>query len=210
MPVIKTSHIGAEAALTMATERIRAGGIVAFPTETFYALGVRYSDTEALERLFLMKHRPKDKPMPLIIGDVHSIEIVSPDPGALVMAIIGRLWPGPVTILLTARPGLPDFITGGSSKVAVRVPGRSFALDLARSVGLPITATSANISGMPPADNADEVARYFGKAVDLLVDGGRTDGGKPSTIIDVSQGGITLVRDGAVPYDEILEAAKGR
>jgi L-threonylcarbamoyladenylate synthase len=210
MRVIRTSQAGIEAALADAAAIIRTGGIVAYPTETFYGLGVCYSDTPTLERLFLMKRRPKGKPMPLIIGDISSLAVVSPDTGALAPAIIGRFWPGPLTILFPAHPGLSDFITGGSGRVAVRVPGRSFALYLARNVGCPLTATSANISGMPPANSADEVAGYFGDAVDLLIDGGPTPGGKPSTIIDMSEGGITLVREGVVPYEEILEAVKGR
>jgi len=205
--VIIISRNGNEAALAEAAEKIRAGGIVAFPTETYYGLGVSYSDAEALERLFIIKRRPKDKPIPLVVGDIAALSSVASSLNALALAITGRFWPGPLTILFAAHPGLSDLITGGSGKVAVRVPGRSFALELARAVGHPLTATSANISGMPPADRPDEVIRYFGDAVDLLIDGGRTPGGRPSTIIDMSEGGIKLLREGAVPYEEILKAA---
>ena len=207
MRVIKIPGADKKAALIEAAGEIKGGGIVAFPTETFYGLGVIYSDTQALMKLFELKRRPKDKPMPLIIGDVSALAVIASAPEKIAWRIIERFWPGPLTVLLAARPGLPDLITGGSGKVAVRVPGRSFALDLARAVGYPLTATSANISGMPPSENPGDVIGYFGDSINLLIDGGRAPGGKPSTIIDMSQGGISLVRPGAVAYEKILEAA---
>jgi len=208
MRVIRIPGTDKKAALIDAAKEIKGGGIVAFPTETFYGLGVLYSDTEALTKLFELKRRPKDKPMPLIIGDVPSLAVIASPPDKVARKIIERFWPGPLTVLLAAKPGLPDLITGGSGKVAVRVPGRSFALDLARAVGYPLTATSANISGMPPSEGPDDVIGYFGDTITLLIDGGRAPGGKPSTIIDISRGDIALVRPGAVPYEEILKAAK--
>jgi len=207
MRVIKIPGADKKAALIEAAGEIKGGGIVAFPTETFYGLGVIYSDTQALMKLFELKRRPKDKPMPLIIGDVSALAVIASAPEKIAWRIIERFWPGPLTVLLAAKPGLPDLITGGSGKVAVRVPGRSFALDLARAVGYPLTATSANISGMPPSENPGDVIGYFGDSINLLIDGGRAPGGKPSTIIDMSQGGISLVRPGAVAYEKILEAA---
>jgi len=207
MRVIKIPGADKKAALIEAAGEIKGGGIVAFPTETFYGLGVIYSDTQALMKLFELKRRPKDKPTPLIIGDVSALAVIASAPEKIAWRIIERFWPGPLTVLLAAKPGLPDLITGGSGKVAVRVPGRSFALDLARAVGYPLTATSANISGMPPSENPGDVIGYFGDRINLLIDGGRAPGGKPSTIIDMSQGGISLVRPGAVAYEKILEAA---
>jgi L-threonylcarbamoyladenylate synthase len=208
MRVIRIPGTDEKAALIEAAREIRRGGIVAYPTETFYGLGVSYSDAEALKRLFELKRRPKVKPMPLIIGDAPALAAVTSSPDRVTLRIIKAFWPGPLTILFAAKAGLLDLITGGSGKVAVRVPGRSFALDLARAVGYPLTATSANISGTPPASGPDEVIGYFGDAVDLLIDGGRTRGGRPSTIIDISEGDIKLVREGVIPYNEILKAAK--
>lgn len=207
MRVIRIPGTDKKDALIEAAGEIKRGGIVAFPTETFYGLGVSFSDNEALTMLFELKRRPKDKPMPLIIGDVSALSVIASPPEKIAWRIIERFWPGPLTVLLAAKPGLPDLITGRSGKVAVRVPGRSFALDLARAVGYPITATSANISGMPPSDNPGDVIRYFGDTINLLIDGGYAPGGTPSTIIDMSEGDISLVRPGAVPYEEILKAA---
>jgi L-threonylcarbamoyladenylate synthase len=182
---------------------IGEGGVAAFPTETFYALGVKYDDLQALARLSAIKHRPTDKAMPLIIGDRKVLRLVSPSAGLMAEKLMERFWPGPLTLLIAAREGLPEFITAGSGKVAVRIPGSSFALDLAESLGYPITATSANISGMPPATQPDEVIGYFGNTIAVIVDGGKTPGGKPSTIVDVTDSGLKIVRQGAVPEEEI-------
>jgi L-threonylcarbamoyladenylate synthase len=182
------------------------GDIVAFPTETFYGLGVKYDDPEALARLSALKRRPKDKAMPLIIGDRKVLPLISPSAGPIAERLMEKFWPGPLTLLIAARSGLSEFITAGSGKVAVRVPGSSFALSLSASLGFPVTATSANVSGMPPATHPEEVIRYFGKAVALIVDGGKTPGGKPSTIVDVTEGGIKVVRPGAIPEEDIYGA----
>jgi L-threonylcarbamoyladenylate synthase len=210
MRVIRISGTDNEAALAEVAGEIKQGGIVAFPTETFYGLGVTFSDKNALEKLFKLKGRPKDKPMPLIIWNILMLSVVASAPDEIALRIIERFWPGPLTILFAAKAGLPALITGRTGKVALRIPGRSFALDLARAVGYPITATSANVSGMPPAHGPDEVIRYFGDAVDIVVDGGLAPGEKPSTIIDVSEGSIKLVRQGVVPYEDIVTAARGQ
>ncbi len=207
MRVIRISANDNKAALVEAAEEIRKGGIVAFPTETFYGLGVAFSKEETLSKLFELKRRPKDKPMPLIIGDIAALSVVASVPEKIALKIIKRFWPGPLTILFAAKTTIPCLITGGTGKVALRVPGSSFALDLARAVGYPLTATSANVSGMPPAQSADEVIGYFDEAIDIVIDGGRAPGERPSTIIDVSDGTIRLVRQGAVPYEDILKAA---
>jgi L-threonylcarbamoyladenylate synthase len=210
MHIIRISGPDNKAALTGAVREIKRGGIAAFPTDTFYGLGVTFSDKDALTRLFELKGRPKDKPMPLIIGDVPMLSVVASPPDKIALRVIERFWPGPLTILFAAKTGLPDLITGRTGKVALRVPGRSFALDLARAVGYPITATSANVSGQPPARGPEEVIRYFGDTVGIVVDGGRAPGEKPSTIIDMSGASIRLVRQGVVPYEDIMTAARGQ
>lgn len=210
MHIIRISGTDNKAALREAVREIRQGRIVAFPTETFYGLGVTFSDKNALARLFELKGRTKDKPMPLIIGDVSMLSVVASPPEEIAIRIIERFWPGPLTILFAAKAGLPDLITGGTDRVALRVPGRSFALDLARAIGHPITATSANVSGMPPAHNSDEVIGYFGHAAGVVVDGGCSPGKKPSTIIDISGGAVKLVREGVIAYEDVLMAARGQ
>lgn len=112
--------------------------------------------------------------------------------------LMDRYWPGPLTIIFEAVDNISDLLTAGTGKVAVRVPGESVALRLAREVGFPITATSANISSEPPADNPDAVLNYFGERIDLIIDAGKTPGGKPSTIVDVTVDPLNVLREGSV------------
>lgn len=204
MIVIKISETGMKHAVTKASIVIKEGGIVAFPTETFYGLGVKYNNIDALRRLYVIKHRPNEKAMPLIIGDKQTLQLISPSVTEVAEILMKKFWPGPLTLLIEAREDLPEFITSGTGKAAVRVPGESFALELVRHLEFPVTATSANISGKPPADNPDDVIRYFGAGLDMLIDGGKTPGGKPSTIVDVTGEAIKILRPGAVPSEEIF------
>jgi L-threonylcarbamoyladenylate synthase len=111
---------------------------------------------------------------------------------------MGRFWPGPLTLIFHAKEGMSDFITAGTRNVAVRIPGDSFALELARVVNLPITATSANPSGKSPARDAETVSRYFGEEIDLIIDCGPAPGGLPSTIVDVTRDRIKIMREGMI------------
>ena len=208
MRVIKILDENATDALAAAAAVIRGGGIVAFPTETHYGLGAAYHDVAALKKLFTLKRRPEEKPVPLIAGNEKALGLVARQLDDRAVGIIKRFWPGPLTLLLPAREGLPRLLTAGTGTVAVRMPGKSFALELARTLEFPITATSANISGSPPADDAAGVTGYFGEGLDLLVDGGRTPGGAPSTIIRLSGETTILVRQGQIPFDAILAAMK--
>ncbi|MGC2064380.1 MAG: L-threonylcarbamoyladenylate synthase [Thermodesulfovibrionales bacterium] len=204
MKVIQSDNTDICETLREASLVLAAGGIVCFPTETFYGLGVKFNDRRAHEKLFTLKQRPHDKPLPLIIGAVGMLECLSDRISAVEELLMRYFWPGPLTLLLPARRDLPDFITAGRpGRVAVRIPGASIALELARSLDFPITATSANISGMPAADNPDDVMRYFGDRVDLVIDGGKTPGGLSSTIVVEKDNRIAIVREGAISKKDI-------
>jgi L-threonylcarbamoyladenylate synthase len=200
--------IGAEegCALRSAGETLRGGGGVAFPTETFYGLGVKFDIESALERLFALKGRPVEKAVSLIIGNADDLPVLANEDAVTPRArrLIERYWPGPLTLIFDAREGVSHYLTTRGT-VAVRVPGESFALRLTREAGFPVTATSANPAGMAPPVDAGTVGEYFGRGVDLLVDGGRTGGGRPSTIADVTGGEIKVIRHGAVRLDEALK-----
>lgn len=186
-----------------AIDILQGGGIVAYPTETFYALGAGFDMHGALEKLYKLKKRPQGKAMPVIIGETSLLPaIVSakwlaniPIAASLLM---DRFWPGPLTLLLPAKEGLSEYLTANTGMIGVRVPGESFALQLAQKAGFPITATSANISAMPPAANADMIRGYFGDEIDLLIDGGQLPEGLPSTIVELSGNSIRIVRQGAI------------
>ncbi|MFN3395726.1 MAG: L-threonylcarbamoyladenylate synthase [Thermodesulfovibrionales bacterium] len=206
MMILKLTGDNPEELIDKAVAIINGGGIVAFPTETFYGLGVRFDSPDSLRRLYEIKRRPREKAMPLIIGDTSQLNFLV-DPVWLkelpveVKGLMERYWPGPLTLLMPARSGLSEFLIGYNKTIAIRIPGESFALHLAKKAGFPITATSANISGMPPADDAERVIEYFDYSLDLLIDGGRTPGGLPSTIVDVTGERLKIVRKGAVKIE---------
>ncbi|MBT9537188.1 MAG: threonylcarbamoyl-AMP synthase, partial [Nitrospirae bacterium] len=175
------------------------GGIVAYPTETFYGLGVKFDKENSLKKLFELKKRQEEKPMPLIIGSRASMSMIAASINEIAESLMDKFWPGPLTLILEAKKSLSPYLTADTGRIAVRIPGESAALYLVREAGFPITATSANPSGMPPAEDADTVIRYFGEKIDMVIDGGRTAGGLPSTIADVTEKKIKIVREGAIP-----------
>ena len=176
---------------------LNSGGLVAYPTETFYALGVRFDDRKAIERLTALKGRPTEKCLPLIAGSIESVMLAAKAIDEASNRLIKLHWPGALSLLLPARENLPKEIVH-RGKVAIRIPGESFALRLAQSTSYPIVSTSANPSGMPPSETAKMVFEYFGECIDLIIDGGNTPGGLPSTIVDATGGELKVIREGAI------------
>ncbi len=152
--------------------------------------------------LFALKGRLREKPFPLIIGEAGKLSLIATDLWPVALRLAREFWPGPLTLLLGARAGLSELISR-DGKVAVRVPGPSFALELAKNFYLPVTATSANPSGLAPAASARGVQDYFGDGVDLVADGGTAPGGPPSTIVDTAGGKMQVLREGAITLKEI-------
>jgi L-threonylcarbamoyladenylate synthase len=190
-----------DAAVSRACELLYQGGLIAYPTETFYGLGVRYDSENTLARLFKLKQRTHEKAFTLIIGKIEQLSLLTDHVSDYAKNLIERYWPGPLTLLFSARPILSRYIVANGS-VAVRIPGESFALSLAKASAFPITATSANIATNPPADTATSVVRYFNDQLDLIIDGGITGGILPSTIIDVCAGIPRVVRKGSIVLNE--------
>lgn len=197
MNIIKVNKKNIKQVFEAAVKTLRGGGIIAYPTETFYALGAKFDIESALRRLYTLKKRPSEKAMPLIVGDIKPLFMVAKDVNKTASDLIERFWPGPLTILLPAKKGLSGFITY-KGKVAVRVPGESFALLLSLMSGFPITSTSANPSGMPAGKTARDVVQYFGDHIDLIIDAGKTKARLPSTIVDTIGNKIKIIRQGAL------------
>lgn len=194
----------AREAVETAVQRIRAGGIVAFPTETFYGLAVDPFNAAAVERLFAVKGREAGKPVPIVIDEFKRskgiIGAISPEAWSL----IRKFWPGPLTLLFSASPQLPSTLTGGTGKVGLRIPSHPVALGLLRVAAQPVTATSANRSGEPAATSAAQVEETLGRDLDLIMDGGNTPGGSGSTIVDSSFHPPRLIREGKIPFRDVL------
>ena len=194
------------AALGPAVDALAAGEVVAFPTDTLYGLAVDPRRSDAARRLFAVKRRPAGMAVPLIAADVDQIELVVRRLTPLARRMADRWWPGPLSIVLDARPGLDRRLVDAAGTVALRVPAHPLARRLAECFNHPITATSANRSGEPPATDAAAVVEALGSEVSLTIDGGPTAGGPPSTIVDARGGAPALVREGVVPWDRVLQS----
>ena len=187
---------------------IRTGGIVAIPTDTLYGLAVSPFNVDAVARVFALKRRRDDRAMPLVAADITQVtERIGPLP-AHARRLASHFWPGPLTIVLPAPPTLAPAVTGGTGTVGVRVPAHEVTRALCWACLLPLTATSANISGAAPATDPDDVERTLGGWIDLLIDAGPAPGGAPSTIVDATGPNVTLVREGAIPWAKIETAAR--
>ncbi len=186
--------------IAMGANVIAEQGIVAYPTESSYALGVSALDKPSCDRLFEIKSRMRSKPLPCIISDYRQISSVSGELPEPALRLAKHFWPGPLTMILKAKERVAAASCHGT--VAVRVSAHPFARSLAAAAG-PITSTSANLSGNPGISCGLEVDRVFGTRVDLVLDPGRAFGGLPSTIVDVTTGTLKIVRHGPITKEEI-------
>jgi len=185
--------------LDAAVETLHAGGSVALPTETFYGLACDGLDGDALARINRLKGKPAGEPILLLLADIGQVEQIASELPPTFNALAERFWPGPLTLVVPARSGLPAEVGGAGGTVAVRVPGLALPRLLARRLGRPISGPSANRSGEPPCRSAAAVAEIFGDEVDLVLDGGPTAGGAPSTIVDLTGDLPRVLRDGLTP-----------
>lgn len=202
MLILPFTETNADSIFAKSSEILKNSGVIAYPTESFYALGVLAKDEHAIKKLYSLKQRPADKPLPIIVDNMDTLASIVKYVPRHAEKLIEKFWPGPLTLIFEARHNVPVLLTGGRGKVAVRIPGESVALHLVRALRLPITSTSANPSGKPPAKDAASVINYFGDSIDLIIDGGQTPGGKPSTIADVTVTPLNVLREGSVRVTE--------
>jgi L-threonylcarbamoyladenylate synthase len=203
-PVLKTDPQGIE----RAAQVILQGGIVAFPTETFYGLAADTLNEKSLQKIFAMKGRAEDKPLLLLIAEKAWVpRLVRRIPPAA-ERLMEKFWPGPLTLVFEASPELSPLLTGGYGKVGLRISSHPAALGLTRAAGRAITATSANLSGEPSASLPAEVLRSLGESLDAVLDGGKTPGGIGSTVLDVSGPSPKIIREGAVLRKDLADFLK--
>lgn len=184
-------------AIADAAAVLEAGGVVAFPTETFYGLGVAALDAAAVRRLFALKGRPESRPILVLVDDPARVDRVALLTGAA-RELIARHWPGALTLVLPARTSVPQELTAGTGTIGVRQSAHPVARALVAALGAPVTAPSANLTGGPPPSSAQEVLAVFDGRIDLILDGGPTPGGLPSTVLDVTVDPPRVLREGAV------------
>ena len=189
--------------LIRAGEMIRAGELVAFPTETVYGLGADGLNKSAREKIYLAKGRPSEKPLTLHVADLEQVEQVAKI-SASAEKLFEKFCPGPLTIILQKQKNLPDFVA--KKTVGIRFPDNEIALKLIKFSNCPIAAPSANISGQTPPKNAQDVLKNLGGKVPIILDGGECQFGISSTIIDLSDDEPKILRVGAIPPEEIISS----
>lgn len=190
-------HVPDPAALADAARVLAQSGLVAFPTETFYGLGAAALDAAAVQRVFTLKGRPAARPLLVLVDGLAMAERIAEVPERA-HALIAKHWPGALTLVFRARPVVPDAVGGGTGTIGIRFSPHPVAAGLVAAFGAPITAPSANPTGLAPPVSAADVRAHFGDAIDVVLDGGETTGGLASTVLDVTTDPPRVVRAGAV------------
>jgi L-threonylcarbamoyladenylate synthase len=196
-------------AISDALAALTAGEAIVYPTETFYALGVDALSLKALERLFAIKGREPGKPVALIAADLTMAFAVAREVPAQARVLAEAFWPGPLTLVLPARDGIPAALIGADGGVGVRVSSHPMATALAAGLRGPLTATSANLAGEPPAVELDAARGALGDRVKVFVEGGRLAGGAASTVVAIDRAGMRVIRAGAVSERQLAAALRG-
>jgi L-threonylcarbamoyladenylate synthase len=203
--VISASH---PVAMDHAVDVLNNGGLVAFPTDTVYGLAALPFREEYIDRLYFAKGRDSAQAIGVLIGSLAELDRVSKSPGETAMRLAMKFWPGPLTLIVPRHPDLPDALSLQPT-IGVRVPAHSVALNLLRLAG-PLAVTSANISGAENTTTASETLAQLGGRVHLVIDGGSSPGGIPSTVVDCTSPELTILRQGPVLLEELyasLESA---
>ena len=203
MPLILPAN---EDGVARAVSSLRGGGVVVYPTETVYGIGVDPFHPSALERIFTIKGRDQANPVLLLVRNLSDLAKLTPDITPIGRRLIEHFWPGPLTLVFRAVADLPPGVTGHDGTVALRQSASASAASLADGFGGPITSTSANRSGKPPVVNAEEAVRVLGDEVDVILDGGPARNLTPSTVVDVTGSELHILREGGIAGTE-LDAA---
>jgi L-threonylcarbamoyladenylate synthase len=186
-----------------AVDMLREGAVIVFPTDTVYGLGCRIDDPAAVRRIFELKGRGPEEPLPVLLGDPAQLEVYARELTRAARDLAQTFWPGALTIVVRRTDAVPALVTGGRDTVGLRVPNHRLPRQLVRDLGVPLVGTSANTHGAPSPLTAQQVAFDLGDAVDLILDGGRCPVGRESTVVDATADPPRVLREGAV----VLEAA---
>ncbi len=197
-------HCPSDLEFRRAVALLAQGEIVAFPTETFYGLAVDPFNEQALAALVRLKGRPLQKPFLVLVQNEGQLLGLTDSVPSAYRQLMKSFWPGPLTLVFPAKTGLSALLVGKSGGIGIRISPHPVAQRFGQLWGGPITATSANVSGMPAARTAEEVRRFFGDGVSCILDGGQTPGGMSSTVVGIDHGKLQLLRAGAVDFSTII------
>lgn len=195
-------------AIAQAVVHLRKGGVVAFPTDTLFGLGADVFSLPALAKIFYIKGRPVQMPLPVLVSAWEQVAMVAQGNSPLAQRLAQRFWPGALTLVLTKKSGLPDLVTAGGDTVAVRMPDHPVPLALVEGLGRPITGTSANQSGGEDIQNFDSLEAELGHKVDYLLKLGPLPLGISSTVVDLTSEEPKLLRPGALDFEQVLAGCR--
>jgi L-threonylcarbamoyladenylate synthase len=203
---MKTEVLSAEhpIALRHAVDVLNNGGTVAFPTDTVYGLAALPFERKSVDRLYVIKGRNSTRAIAVLLGDLSDLRRIAVSPSEAALRLADRFWPGPLTLIVPRNPDLPDILSKNLT-IGVRIPDHPVALQLLRMAG-PLAVTSANISGNTNTTTVQEVLEQLDGRVHLIIDGGRTPGGIPSTVVDCTQSGPVILRPGPISLADIQRA----
>jgi L-threonylcarbamoyladenylate synthase len=190
-------------ALEQAIEALQRGGVIAFPTDTVYGIGASLKHPDALRRIYDLKGRLPDKPLPILISRPEVIDQLSPDVDERLIELAQHFWPGALTVVMPAADHLPAEVKAPDNTIGVRLPNHSIPLTIADHAGGAIAATSANLSGQEAAHTAVEIQDAFGGSIDVILDGGFSPEANASTVIRVMGGEIQVLREGVITAEDL-------
>lgn len=185
------------------------GQVIAYPTETIYGLGADVFNRKAVKRIYDLKARDYGLPISILVADLKMLHEVVSDVSDAALSLMRRFWPGPLTICLPAAAGFPKDLITNTGKVGIRMSSHPIASAIAVAFGRPITTTSANLTDFPPSLSVKHIRKYFGDKIPCIVDGGECDPSRGSTVVDIADETMRVIRDGAVPADEVIRCFQG-
>jgi L-threonylcarbamoyladenylate synthase len=187
---------------------LKRGEVIVYPTETLYGLGADALNGAAVEKVFRLKGRNPDNPIPVLIADREMLGALVDEIPPLAEKLMARFWPGPLTLVLTARKNIPSALLNADGGIGVRISSEPVATGLVRALGRPLTATSANPSGLPPARTVQQAKNYFAGEIDVFMDVGELTSKTGSTVVEVRANGVWIIREGEIGKSE-LQCAVG-
>lgn len=202
----KVVSVQAENSVTQAAQMILNRGVIVYPTETVYGLGANALDSKAVERVYQVKSRPKSNPILVLIPGLDVMDELVLGVPEVAVSLMTKFWPGPLTIVFKASPIVSPILTARSGKIGLRLSSDEFCRELLSICRIPITSTSANLSGDPSPNSIGVISKRVLNSVDLIVDAGELATKVPSTVVDVTHGKVELLREGAIEFKEILGA----
>ena len=194
-----------DAAITRAAAIVKAGGVIAFPTRCLYGLGADAFNTEAVERIFRIKQRSFHNPILILIDQPNRLDRLVSEVSPVAARIMDHFWPGRITLVFRAGEAVPPYLTAGTGKIGIRLPGQPVAAALVKALQMPLTGTSANLSGKPGCRRLEELDIRVASKLNLILDAGPLNGGIGSTVVDVTIDPPKILREGEVSGAEVIK-----